>query len=72
MQSLHIVRTATVASLTAAFMAFGWMSMQGGDEMQVAPEQIAVSSAPTEPAMHLHAGFVIQANAEEPEYYEYY
>jgi len=72
MQSLYIVRTATVASLTAAFVAFGWMSMQGGDDLQLASEQITVSSAPTEPAMHLHAGFVLQANPEEPEFYEYY
>lgn len=77
MQNLYIVRTATVASLTAAFVAFGWMSMQGGDELLPAPEPITVSSAPTEPAMqfqaaHLHAGLVLQANPEEPEFYEYY
>ena len=71
MQSLYIVRTAAVASLTAAFVAFGWMTMQS-DDLQIAPERIAVSSAQTEPAMHFHSGFVLQANADEPEAYEYY
>ena len=71
MQSLYIVRTATVASLTAAFVAFGWMTM-GSDDLQLAPELIVVSSAQAEPAMHFHAGFALQANADEPEAYEYY
>lgn len=71
MQNLYIVRTATVASLTAAFVAFGWMSMRG-DDLQIEPERIVVSSAQTEPAMHFHAGFALQANADEPEVYEYY
>jgi hypothetical protein len=71
MQSLYIVRTATVASLTAAFVAFGWVTMQG-DDLQ--PELIVVSSAQTEPAMHFHAGFIIAASVDEPDVkvYEYY
>ena len=71
MQSLYIVRTAAVASLTAAFVAFGWMSMPS-DEMQIAPEAVSVSGTRAEPAMHFHAGFVIQANADEPAVYEYH
>ena len=71
MQSLYIIRTAAVASLTAAFVAFGWMTM-GSDDLHIAPEQIAVSSAQAEPAMHFHAGYVLQANPDEPEAYEYY
>jgi hypothetical protein len=71
MQSLYILRTAAVASLTAAFVTFGWVTM-GGDDLQIAPEPIVASSAPAEPAMHLHAYFVLQANPEEPEVYEYY
>jgi len=70
MQSLYIVRTAAVASLTAAFVAFGWMTMRG-DDLEIAPERIVVSSAQTEPAMHFHAGFVLQANADEAPVYEY-
>ncbi len=71
MQSLYIVRTAAVASLTAAFVAFGWMTM-GSDDLHIAPEPVALSSAQTEPAMHFHAYFVLQANPDEPEVREYY
>ena len=71
MQNLYIVRTATVASLTAAFVAFGWMTM-GRDDHEIVPQPIVASSAQAEPAMHFHAGFVIQANDDEPEVREYY
>jgi hypothetical protein len=76
MQNLYIVRTATVVSLTAAFVTLGWMSLQG-DDLQVAPEQIAVAAAQAEPGMHFqaahfHDGFVLQANDAEPEVHEYY
>jgi CMP-2-keto-3-deoxyoctulosonic acid synthetase len=71
MQNLYIVRTATVASLTAAFVAFGWMSMQD-DDLQIAPEQIVVSGMQAEPAMFFHSGIVPHTNDAEPEVYEYY
>jgi hypothetical protein len=71
MKSLYIVRTATVASLTAAFVAFGWMTM-GSDDLYIAAEPSVASSAPAEPAMHFHAYFVLQANPDEPEVREYY
>jgi hypothetical protein len=71
MQSLYIIRTAAVASLTAAFVAFGWMTM-GSDDLYIAPEQIAVSSAPAEPAMHFHSAIVPHTNPDEPEVYDYY
>jgi hypothetical protein len=71
MKSLYIVRTATVASLTAAFVAFGWMTM-GSDDLYLAAEPIVASGAPAEPAMHFHAYFVLQANPDEPEVREYY
>jgi hypothetical protein len=52
------------------------MSLQG-DDLQVAPEQIAVAAAQAEPGMHFqaahfHDGFVLQANDAEPEVHEYY
>ena len=71
MQSLYILRTAAVASLTAAFVTFGWMTM-GGDELQIASEPIVASSVQAEPAMHFHAYFVLQANPDEAEVREYY
>jgi hypothetical protein len=71
MQNLYLVRTAAVVSIAAGLLGVGWIGMQG-DDMQIAPEAVAVSSSRAEPAMHFHAGFVIQANAEEPEVYDYY
>jgi len=71
MQSLYVVRTATVVSLGALFLGVGWMEMQG-DAMRVAPEMVAVSSALAEPAFYFPAGFQLQANAHEPEVNEYY
>jgi hypothetical protein len=71
MKNPYLVRTAAVASLAAAVLAAGWMGMPS-DEMQIAPESVAVSGTQVEPAMHFHAGFVLQANLDEPEAYEYY
>jgi hypothetical protein len=41
MKSLYILRTAAVASLAAAFVAFGWMTM-GSDDPHMARDRIAV------------------------------
>jgi hypothetical protein len=71
MQSLYLVRTATVVSLGALFLGVGWMEMQA-DAMRVAPEMVAVSSALAEPAVYFPAGFQLQPNADQPEVYEYY
>ena len=71
MQSVYLVRTATVVSLGALFLGVGWMEMQG-DAMQVAPGMVAVSSSPAGPAAYFPAGFQLQANGDEPEVYEYY
>lgn len=70
MQSLYIVRTATVASLAATLLGVGWMGMQN-DDLQIAPAAVAVSASRAEPAMYFPAGFEIQASADEREVYEY-
>ena len=71
MQNPYLVRTAAVVSIAAGLLGVGWMSMPS-DEMQIAPEAISVAGSRAEPAMHFHAGFVIQANADEPAVYEYH
>jgi len=68
MQTPYIIRTAAVASLAAAVVAFGWMSAPG-DEVQVS--EIAVAPTLPGPAVYFPAGFVLQANEAEPEPYEY-
>jgi hypothetical protein len=71
MQNPYLIRTATVASLVAVMLGLSWLRAPA-DETPVATEMVAVSSTPAEPAMHFHAGFTLQANADEPELYEYY
>jgi hypothetical protein len=69
MQNPYLIRTAAVASLAAAVVAFGWMSAPG-DEMQVSE----ITVAPTLPgaAVYFPAGFVLQPSEGEAEPYEYY
>lgn len=68
MQNPYIIRTAAIASLAAAVVAFGWMSAPE-DELQIS--EIAV--APTLPGTAVFpAQLVLQANEAEPEPYEYY
>jgi len=71
MQNVYLVRTAAVVSLAAGLLGVGYIGMPS-DEMQIAPEAVAVSGSRAEPAMHLHSGLVLQANADESEAYEYY
>ena len=69
MQNPYIIRTAAVASLAAAVVAFGWMSAPE-DEMQMS--EIAVQPTLPGPAVYFPAQFVLQANEAEAEPYEYY
>jgi hypothetical protein len=71
MQNLYLVRTAAVVSLAAALLGVGWMSMQS-DEIQIAPEAVAVSGNQAAPAVYFPAGFEIQPGADEGPVYEYY
>jgi hypothetical protein len=68
MYNPYVVRTATLASLAAALVATGWMGMQG-DDAQMAPEQLAVSSPP---ALYFPASYELQPNPDEREIFEYY
>jgi hypothetical protein len=70
MQNLYLIRTATVVSLAAALVGAGWMAMES-DEMQIAPEAVAVSGTLAEPAMYFPAGFEIQPG-DEGAVYEYH
>jgi hypothetical protein len=69
MQNPYIIRTAAIASLAAAVVAFGWMSAPE-DELQIS--EIAVAPTLPGPAVYFPAQFVLQANEAEPEPYEYY
>ena len=71
MKNPYLVRTAAVVSLVAVVLGVGSMRKQS-DDMQIAPEAVAVSGARAEPAMYFPAGFALQAAAHEPEVYEYY
>ena len=71
MQNVYLVRTAAAVSLVAVVLGVGSLRKQS-DDVQIAPEAVAVSSARAEPAMHFPAGFALQASAHEPEVYEYY
>jgi hypothetical protein len=65
---MYLLRTATVASLAAALIVVGWMGTPS-DEMTVAPDMGTVQ---TEITGYFPAGYELQANADEPEVYEYY
>jgi hypothetical protein len=69
MQNLYLIRTAMIVTLAAGLLGIGWMGMQG-DEAQIAPEMIAVSTS-AEPAVYFPSLYVLQPNPEEPEVYEY-
>ena len=72
MKNVYVVRTAAIASLAAALLTAGWMSMQGDDQMQVMPESVSVSRAQVEPAVYFPAGFQIQPAAEDGAVHEYH
>ena len=69
MKNLYLVRTATIATLAAGLLGVGWMGMQG-DDAQIRPEMIAVST-PAEQAVYFPSSYVLQPNPNEPEVYEY-
>ena len=71
MQNVYLIRTTAVASIAAAMLGLGWMSMHS-DAPQIAPETVSVSSAQAEPAYYFPAGFELKANPAEPEFVEYY
>jgi hypothetical protein len=71
MKNDYIVRTAAVVTLTAGLIGLGFMGMQG-DDMQVATDEVGVSSASSEPTpFYFPAGFELRANPNEPEVFEY-
>jgi len=72
MRNPYLLRTAAVASLAAAVLATGWMGMQGGDEMQIAPQAVALSGSSVNPAVYFPAQFEIQPGADDGEYFEYH
>lgn len=71
MRNPYLLRTAAIVSLAAAALTLGWMGLPG-DEAQIAPEAVAVSSGQYEPAFYFPAGFELRANPDEPEVVEYY
>jgi hypothetical protein len=71
MQNLYLVRTATVVSLAAVILAAGWIGMPN-DEMQIAPEMVAVSRSHVEPAVYFPAGYELQPGADDGAFYDYY
>jgi hypothetical protein len=71
MQNVYLIRTAAVVSIGATMLGLSWLRTPA-DEMRIAPEMVAVSSTPAEPAVYFPAGFELQANVDEPEVYEYY
>lgn len=70
MKNPYLVRTAAVVSLAAALLAAGYMGMEG-DNMEIAPEAVALSSSSSAPPYHFPAGFEIKPGAEEGAVYEY-
>ena len=70
MRNPYLVRTAAVASLAAAVLTAGWMSMPS-DEMRIAPESVAVSATRPEPAMYFPASYELKPGADE-HVYEYH
>jgi hypothetical protein len=71
MSNAYLIRTATFVSVAALLLGVGWMGTHT-DDAQITPEMVSVSGAQAEPAMYFPAGYEIQANAAEPEVYEYY
>lgn len=69
MKNPYLIRTATIATLAAGLLGVGWIGMQG-DEAQIAPQMIAVSTS-AEPAVYFPSSYVLQPNPNEPELYEY-
>ena len=67
----YVVRTAAVASLTAAVFAAGWMGLQS-EEMQNVYEPVSVSGAWVEPALYFPAGFQLRPGADDGAVHEYY
>jgi hypothetical protein len=71
MKNPYLVRTAAVASLAAALLTAGYMGMQG-DDMQIAPDSVALSSGSSAPLYHFPAGFEIKPGTEDSPVHEYY
>jgi hypothetical protein len=71
MKNPYLVRTAAVASLAAAVLTAGYLGMPS-DDMQIAPESVAVSAMRTEPAMYFPAGFELKPGADDGHVHEYH
>ena len=69
MRNPYLIRTAAIATLSAALVGAGWMGMQRED-MEGAPAALATPQV--EPGFDFPSDYTVQPNPEESEIYEFY
>jgi hypothetical protein len=71
MQNPLLIRTAAIATVSAAMIGAGWIALHG-DDVRVDPAAVAVAGPRVEPAYYFPEQYTLQPNPAEAEVYEFY